>query len=188
MIHECVEILSCNPTAFTVLEKEPLIADISMYLEALQCEVAPRGMRLLFPKSASLSQGYFCSPCCHTEVQRDKSWGWGKGLRGCWDHRLEWERDVDRDWEILALQLFQLLKKIRILLAEEGRGDVQTGIIRAVPKNSRAVTSTTLLNEAFAEQDSKLNISLSCISLWQDKYTCEYLHEYLALHFSIDKI
>lgn len=50
------------------------------------------------------------------------------------------------------------VKKIKILLAEEGRGDVQTGIIRAVPKNSRAVTSTTLLNEAFAEQDSKLNI------------------------------
>lgn len=50
------------------------------------------------------------------------------------------------------------IKKIKIPLAEEGRGDVQTGIIRAVPKNSRAVTSTTLLNEAFAEQDSKLNI------------------------------
>lgn len=27
-----------------------------------------------------------------------------------------------------------------------------------MPKNSRAMTSTTLLNEAFAEQDSKLNI------------------------------
>lgn len=50
------------------------------------------------------------------------------------------------------------IKKIKILLTEEGRGEVQTGIIRAVPKNSRAVTSTTLLNEAFAEQDSKLNI------------------------------
>lgn len=85
MIHECVEILNCNSTAFLVLEKQPLLVDISMYLEALQCEVGIGGMRL-FPKTASLIQGYFCSPSCHREVQKDKSRGQGKGLRGCWDH------------------------------------------------------------------------------------------------------
>lgn len=95
MIHACVEVLNCNSTAFTVLEKEPLIVDISMYLEALQCEVAPRGMRLLFPKSASLTQGYFCSPSCHTEVQRDtEAEAKGRGSEGAgitdWSGKGRW--------------------------------------------------------------------------------------------------
>lgn len=163
MIHECVEILNCNSTAFMVLEKEPLIVDISVYLEALQCEVATRGM--LFPKTASLTSGIFLQLKLSQGSAEGQKHRPREGAQGVLGSQQDWMGKGDGQGfrliraAILEVQLFQpLKKKIKILLTEEGRGEVQTGIIRAVPKNSRAVTSTTLLNEAFAEQDSKLNI------------------------------
>lgn len=164
MIHECVEILNCNSTAFMVLEKEPLIVDISMYLEALQCEVATRGT--LFPKTASLTSGIFLQLKLSqgsAEGQKQRPREGAQGVLGSqqdWSGKGRWAgiwADKSSNPGSSALSAIKK-KKIKILLTEEGRGEVQTGIIRAVPKNSRAVTSPTLLNEAFAEQDSKLNI------------------------------
>lgn len=70
-----------------MLEKEPLIVGISIYLEALQCEVATRGM--LFPKPASLTQGYFCSPSCQRSAEGQKQRP-REGARGVLGSQQDW--------------------------------------------------------------------------------------------------
>lgn len=71
-----------------VLEKEPLIVDISMYLEALQCEVATRGM--LFPKTASLISGLFLQPKLSQESAEGQKQRPREGAQGVLGSQQDW--------------------------------------------------------------------------------------------------